>query len=54
MAGTMMACPDIGSADRRFHEAVRNAIRWTIDGDSLELVDEAGKPLARFEARPAP
>jgi heat shock protein HslJ len=54
MASTMMACPDIGVADRRFHEALRNASRWTIAGGSLELLDPAGRPLARFEARPAP
>jgi heat shock protein HslJ len=54
VASTMMACPDIGTADRRFRDALQNASRWAIAGDSLELLDAAGRPLARFEARPAP
>lgn len=51
MAGTQMACIDIGDVDRAFREAMKSAARLTIIGDRLQLSDATGKPLAAFAAR---
>ncbi len=52
MAGTMMACPDDDEQyERAFHQALGKAASWRIDGERLELFDEAGVSVARFESR---
>jgi heat shock protein HslJ len=51
LAGTMMACPDTDATDRAFRQALEQARRWKIAGDSLELFDASGARLARFEGR---
>ncbi len=52
LAGTMMACPDIGSRDRQFREALGKATGYRMLGPELQLRDAEGKLLARFVAVP--
>ena len=49
-AGTMMACADSMAQERAFLDALAEVARWRIDGQRLELRDERGDVLARFEA----
>jgi copper homeostasis protein (lipoprotein) len=49
---TMMACTDTNNPEQRFTSAINGAKAWKIAGKQLELLDEAGAVLARFEARP--
>lgn len=51
MAGTQMACVDIGDLDRAFKDALNSATRLTVAGDRLELFDASGKRLAAFAGR---
>lgn len=53
MAGTMMACIDGMETEDAFLTALPRVRTWNILGPILELYDEAGKLLARFEARKA-
>jgi copper homeostasis protein (lipoprotein) len=53
MAGTMMACADGMETEAAFSKALARVKRFNILGSILELHDEAGKLVARFEARPA-
>jgi len=48
-AGTMMACAP-GDVDTAFAAVLREARRFRIVAQSLELFDESGRRLARFEA----
>jgi len=50
LAGTMMACADGMTQERDFLDALAAVARWRIDGQRLELVDERGDVLVRFEA----
>lgn len=50
MASTMMACPEGMEQERAFAEALGRARSWKLIGAQLELYDEAGKVIARFEA----
>lgn len=49
-AGTMMACVDSMEQERVFLEALALVARWRVDGQRLELLDERGEVLLRFEA----
>jgi putative lipoprotein len=49
---TMMACVGGMQVETRFHLALEKASRWRIDGQQLELFDDAGIRLARFQAVP--
>lgn len=51
MAGTMMACTEGMEHEQAFHDALGQVARWHIDGERLDLYDEAGKLVARFESR---
>jgi heat shock protein HslJ len=51
VAGTMMACIDIGDLDRAFRDALKRATRLTIAGDRLELADATGILVAVFTAQ---
>jgi len=52
MASTMMACPPpFMQMERDFHGLLEKVKAWKIDGERLELLDEQGKSLARFESR---
>lgn len=51
MAGTMMACPDGMQYERAFHDALGRVAKWRIDGERMELFDEAGTSVAQFESR---
>ena len=53
-AATRMACPGAEELARRFDDALASAVRWRVLGGQLELYDEGGRLLARFEAREAP
>ena len=49
--GTRMACPGTGEVEQGFRAALKDANRWRIAGDRLELLDAAGARLAVFEGR---
>ena len=51
MAGTMMACTEGMEHEQAFHDALGQVARWHIDGERLDLYDESGKLVARFESR---
>lgn len=51
MAGTMMACTEGMEHEQAFHDALGQVARWHIDRERLELYDESGKLVARFESR---
>lgn len=51
MASTMMACADGADLERAFFSALEDARSWRLIGHHLDLFDEAGDLVARFEAR---
>lgn len=51
MVGTMMACEEGMEHEQAFHDALGRVARWQIDGERLNLYDESGKLVARFESR---
>jgi heat shock protein HslJ len=52
VASTMMACEaPVSATERRFLQALTAARRWSVRGEHLELYDETGGLLARFESR---
>jgi len=54
MAGTQMACINMGETEGPFRDALKNASRLTVKGDRLELFDAAGTRLAAFVAGTKP
>jgi len=52
VASTMMACPSGMEVEAAFHEALRRADSYSLDGDRLTLNRARMAPLARFEAVP--
>jgi putative lipoprotein len=50
LAGTRMACPG-PNLETPFLNALENVRSYRITGAHLELKDEAGATVARFEAR---
>jgi uncharacterized lipoprotein YbaY/heat shock protein HslJ/uncharacterized lipoprotein NlpE involved in copper resistance len=50
MASTMMACVEGADTERAFIEALGTARSWRIIGQHLDLFDENGDLVARFEA----
>lgn len=50
MAATRMACPEGMDQEQRFLAALGSVKSHRIDGSHLELLDAAGKQVARFEA----
>jgi heat shock protein HslJ len=53
-AGTQMFCQNTEKVTRRFQEALKGCIRWSILAGRLQLYGPTGKPLAVFERRDAP
>lgn len=51
MASTMMACPEGMDTEQAFSHALSRARTWRVIGSHLELYDEQGQMVARFEAR---
>ena len=51
LAGTQMACINIGETDQAFRASLKSATRITAKADRLELFDATGKRLAAFAAR---
>ncbi len=51
MASTMMACPEEMNTEQAFSDALSRARTWRVIGSHLELYDEQGQMVARFEAR---
>jgi heat shock protein HslJ len=51
MASTMMACAEGADIERAFTEALGRVRSWRLIGHHLDLFDEAGDLVARFEAR---
>jgi heat shock protein HslJ len=50
MGMTRMACPEGMQQEREFVDTLQRVRSWKITGQHLELFDEAGTPVARFEA----
>jgi copper homeostasis protein (lipoprotein) len=50
LGATMMACPDGTDREREYFTALGRAARYVIEGSHLDLHDEAGALVARFEA----
>ncbi|MCW5619581.1 MAG: META domain-containing protein [Burkholderiales bacterium] len=50
IASTMMACPSGMDVETAFHEVLRTAHNYSLDGDRLTLNRARMAPLARFEA----
>ena len=50
MVSTMMACVLGMETEQAFLDVLKHATRWKITGQQLELLDDAGKPLAGFKA----
>ncbi|HEX6828787.1 MAG TPA: YbaY family lipoprotein [Burkholderiales bacterium] len=50
MATTMMACPKGMDTEKEFLKALGEAKAWKITGQRLELRDEGGSVIARFDA----
>ena len=49
--GTRMACQGTGEIEQGFRAALKDANRWRIADERLELLDAAGGRLAVFEGR---
>jgi heat shock protein HslJ len=54
LIGTKMACPQGMEQERAFLDALPGVKRWRIDGQRLDLLDEGGAALARFESGGSP
>jgi heat shock protein HslJ len=50
LAGTRMACPDAGAAERAFFDELIKVAHWKVRGSHLELLDAQRRTLVRFEA----
>jgi heat shock protein HslJ len=50
MAGTMMACLAGMEQEQRFLQSLEKVARYRISGSHLEMLDETGAVIARFEA----
>lgn len=50
VASTMMACPTGMDVENAFHEVLRTADNYSLNGDHLTLNRARMAPLARFEA----
>ena len=51
IASTRMACAESMETEGEFHKALEKVARWRIVGESLELSDDTGASVARFEPR---
>jgi heat shock protein HslJ len=51
LASTMMACPEGMETEQGFAAALGRARSFRVIGHHLDLFDEAGGLVARFEAR---
>ncbi len=50
-AATMMACPaPLDAWEKQLAEVLKETVSWRIDGQTLELLDAAGEPLALLQA----
>ena len=50
-AGTMAACLQGMEQERAFIDALTSVVRWRVDGQRLELLDERGVAIGQFESR---
>lgn len=51
VGGTMMACTANMELEREFVGMFGQVARWKIAGETLQLLDSGGNPLASFESR---
>jgi heat shock protein HslJ len=51
LATTRMMCPDRGDLEDRYLEMLETVRRFAIEGETLYLMDDAGRDLAIFESR---
>lgn len=51
MASTMMACPEAEDVDHALMAALENATSFRLMAHHLDLLDDVGSTVARFEAR---
>lgn len=50
-AATLMACPEpLAETERKLSQALESARRWRINAATLEFYNDAGSPVALFEA----
>ena len=49
---TMMACVEGMETEKDFLEALQEVSGWRIDGQQLELLNDSGNLIARFEGQP--
>ena len=54
VVATMMSCPEGMDQEVALFQTLDRVRAWRIDGQHLEMVDENGKKLMRFEARAMP
>ena len=54
MAGTLMACARDMDIEKRFLALFAQVKRWEISGETLRLLDDAGKTLASLQSRSNP
>jgi putative lipoprotein len=51
IGSTMMTCPPGNFDERELFDVLESTRTWRVLGRELELFDQAGAPIARFEAR---
>ena len=51
IGGTLMACTSGMEIERRMHDLFPRVTGWKISGETLQLTDTTGTPIATFESR---
>jgi len=51
IAGTLMACPTGMTIERQLHDMFPQVTGWKISGETLQLTNANGTPIATFESR---
>jgi heat shock protein HslJ len=51
IAGTLMACTNSMEVERRIQEMFSKVTGWRISGETLQLTNSSGMPIAMFESR---
>lgn len=51
LAGTLMACTNGMEIERQLHDMFPRVTGWKISGETLQLTDTNGTPIATFESR---
>lgn len=51
MAGTMMACPEGMEQEQALHQALGEVVRWKVDAEQLQLLDNEDNVILELESR---